>query len=164
MSQLKSIVAQLAARLTVEQLMLATAESCTGGLIAAWMTSLPGSSAYFERGFVTYSNAAKQELLGVKSSLLTACGAVSAAVAGAMAQGALRYSQADVSIAVTGIAGPDGATMTKPIGTVYIGFAWRERKGFTVIHRRFHGTRDTIRDQTAEFALRCLLAMIDEER
>ena len=102
--------------------MLATAESCTGGLIAARCTDLAGSSQWFERGFVTYSNDAKHELLGVDSQVLAQEGAVSEAVARDMALGALRHSKAQVSLAVTGVAGPTGGSRSKPVGTVW--FAW----------------------------------------
>ena len=114
--------------------MLATAESCTGGLIAAACTAVAGSSDWFERGFVTYSNDAKHELLGVSTALLETHGAVSQEVALAMAQGTLAHSRADLVIAVTGIAGPGGATETKPIGLVHVAIA---RKDGAVTHRVF---------------------------
>jgi nicotinamide-nucleotide amidase len=104
---------------------LTTAESCTGGLIAAALTEVPGSSDVFERGFITYSNTAKTELLGVPSELIEQQGAVSEEVACAMATGALKHSQADIAVAVTGIAGPGGGTPAKPVGLVYIGTARR---------------------------------------
>ncbi|HWG05708.1 MAG TPA: CinA family protein [Beijerinckiaceae bacterium] len=104
-------------------LRLATAESCTGGLVAALLTEVPGSSAVVERGFVTYSNEAKQELLGVGASLLMTHGAVSAEVAQAMARGALDHSRADVAVAITGIAGPGGGTPEKPVGLVHFAAA-----------------------------------------
>ena len=103
-------------------LFMATAESCTGGMIAAACTDLAGSSAWFERGFVTYSNAAKTELLGVDAALITQHGAVSEPVASAMAFGAIRHSHAQVSVAVTGVAGPTGGSPAKPVGTVWFGF------------------------------------------
>lgn len=105
---------------------LSCAESCTGGLIAALCTSVAGSSDWFERGFVTYSNAAKQDLLGVPAALLEAHGAVSEPVAHAMALGALAHSAAQVAVAVTGIAGPGGAVAGKPVGTVWLALAWQE--------------------------------------
>ena len=104
-------------------LKVATAESCTGGLVAALLTEIPGSSAVVERGFVTYSNEAKTDLVGVPADLIAAHGAVSEAVARAMAEGALRRSKADVAVAITGIAGPGGATATKPVGLVHFGLA-----------------------------------------
>lgn len=113
---------------------LATAESCTGGLIAASCTELAGSSAWFERGFVTYSNAAKTELLGVPAELIDRHGAVSEEVAKAMAAGALARSRADIAVAVTGVAGPTGGSEAKPVGTVWL--AWAQRG--------HHGTHDTV--------------------
>lgn len=110
--------------MTAKNLRLATAESCTGGAIAAACTALAGSSAWFERGFVTYSNEAKTELLGVPADLIAAHGAVSQPVALAMARGALAHSHAHAAIAVTGIAGPGGGTPAKPVGTVWIAWAW----------------------------------------
>jgi len=118
----QSLAQPLAQALLQHGWMLSTAESCTGGLIAARCTDLAGSSDWFERGFVTYSNDAKHELLGVDPSLLRQHGAVSEPVAQAMALGALRHSQAQVSVAVTGIAGPSGGSADKPVGTVW--FAW----------------------------------------
>lgn len=117
-------------------LLLATAESCTGGLISASVAEIPGCSGVLERGFVTYSNHAKTEMLGVPAELIAARGAVSAEVARAMAEGALIHSRADVSVAVTGIAGPDGGSTEKPVGLVHIAAA---RKGGDTLHeeRRF---------------------------
>lgn len=118
-------------------LMLATAESCTGGLVAALLTEIAGSSAVVERGFVTYSNEAKVDLLGVTPTLLTAHGAVSAEVAAAMAQGALAHSPADVAVAITGIAGPGGGTPEKPVGLVH--FATAVRTGGVITRERRFG-------------------------
>ena len=101
-----------------QSLRITTAESCTGGLVAALLTEIPGSSDVFERGFVTYSNAAKNQLLGVSEALIDACGAVSAEVARAMADGALTHSKADIAVAITGVAGPGGGTALKPVGLV----------------------------------------------
>jgi nicotinamide-nucleotide amidase len=115
--------AVLVQRMTAAGVKLATAESCTGGLVAAAITDVPGSSAVLDRGFVTYSNEAKMAVLGVDPALLFAHGAVSAAVAVAMAEGALRYSLADVAVSITGIAGPGGATETKPVGLVHLAVA-----------------------------------------
>ena len=122
---LAELVAQVAAGLIARGLRLATAESCTGGGIAAACTDLAGSSDWFDRGFVSYSNASKSEMLGVPAALIDAHGAVSEAVALAMAQGALAHSAADVAVAVTGIAGPGGATPGKPVGTVWLALARR---------------------------------------
>ena len=134
----------LLARYRRAGLRIVTAESCTGGLIAACLTEIPGSSDVVERGFVTYSNEAKQELLGVPETLLRAKGAVSAEVAEAMAAGALDRSRAEVAVSVTGIAGPGGATETKPVGLVYLGLC---RRGQAPEHRRFvfSGDRQAVR-------------------
>ncbi len=117
-------------------LVLATAESCTGGLVSALLTEVPGSSAVLDRGFATYSNAAKAEMLGVPAALIAAEGAVSEAVARAMATGALAHSRADVAVSITGVAGPGGGTPTKPVGLVH--FACAQRTGAVlVVERRF---------------------------
>ena len=135
---------------------MATAESCTGGLIAAQATALAGSSAWFDRGFVTYSNAAKREQLGVDEALLQRFGAVSEEVVRAMALGALTHSQAQLSVAVTGIAGPTGAVPGKPVGTVWIGWAWRaspaDRPQVVARLHRFDGDRQAVRAATAQAA------------
>jgi nicotinamide-nucleotide amidase len=123
--------------LTARGLKAATAESCTGGLVAGMITEVPGSSAVLERGFVTYSNAAKSELLGVPAELIARLGAVSEEVAAAMAAGALAHSGADVAVAITGIAGPDGGTAAKPVGPVH--FAAARRGGPTVTEERRFG-------------------------
>jgi len=135
---------------------LATAESCTGGLVAAACTALAGSSQWFERGFVTYSNAAKTELLGVDANLITTHGAVSEAVAHAMAQGALRHAQAQVALAVTGVAGPSGGSADKPVGTVWFGWALPGRGGAVQVHsalQRFAGDRAAVRQASVAYAL-----------
>ena len=134
---------QLAAALRDKGWMLATAESCTGGMIAAACTDLAGSSEWFERGFVTYSDEAKTELLGVDATLIKANGAVSEVVARAMAFGAVRHSRARVSVAVTGIAGPTGGSKDKPVGTVWFGFMVDGR--LTSETRRFDGDRAAVR-------------------
>ena len=133
-SELRARAFTLLGEMRAKSLKLATAESCTGGLIAGLFTEIAGSSDVFERGFVTYSNDAKHELLGVHKALLESHGAVSEEVAMAMAQGALKHSHADLVIAVTGIAGPGGATATKPIGLVHIALA---HKDGTTRHRAF---------------------------
>ena len=134
-------------------LTIATAESCTGGLLAAALTSVSGSSAVVERGFVTYTNVAKTQSLGVPHSLLNAHGAVSAEVARAMAEGALARSNADVSISITGIAGPGGAVPGKPVGLVHFGLA-REHMRTQTVERRFGAIgRDGIRAASVAFAL-----------
>jgi nicotinamide-nucleotide amidase len=145
--------AALLDRLRSQNLKLVTAESCTGGLVAALLTEIPGSSDVLERGFVTYSNAAKAELLGVPGTLLDANGAVSAPVARAMVEGALANSRAEVAVAVTGVAGPAGGSAGKPVGLVHIAAM---RKGAEVVHQecRFGDIgRGPIRMASVEAAL-----------
>ena len=146
---------QLASTLLARGWMVATAESCTGGMIAARCTDLSGSSQWFERGFVTYSNAAKSELLGVPAELIAQHGAVSEAVACAMADGALRHAHAQVSVAVTGIAGPTGGSSDKPVGTVW--FAWCVNEQLSSERRVFDGDRAAIREATVAHALQGLI-------
>lgn len=136
-------------------LKLATAESCTGGLVAATLTEIAGSSDVVERGFITYSNEAKCELLGVPADLIERVGAVSAEVAEAMAKGALDRSAADVTVSVTGIAGPGGATADKPVGLVYLGAC---RRGREAVHERhvFAGDRHAVRQASLLAALALL--------
>jgi nicotinamide-nucleotide amidase len=157
---LQGLVRRLAARLLAEGRMLGTAESCTGGMIAKLVTDLPGSSAWFERGWVTYSDRAKRQELEVAAGLLKRHGAVSEPVARAMARGVLRHSRADAAVAVTGIAGPDGGSPGKPVGTVWIAWAWRQPGDARVECRRFlfEGNRDAVRRQAAAAALKGLLA------
>ena len=139
--------------------MIATAESCTGGMIAAAITDVPGSSAVLDRGFVTYSNEAKTEMIGVSPSIIAARGAVSAGVARAMAHGALTRSNADIAVAVTGIAGPTGGSDTKPVGLVWFGLATTE--SVRVERRVFaHGSRDFVRAKATETALHLILTGI----
>ncbi|MDO5624446.1 MAG: CinA family protein [Pseudomonadota bacterium] len=149
-------VAALAQRLRARGWLMSTAESCTGGLIAAACTDLAGSSDWFERGFVTYSNAAKTELLGVPATLIDTHGAVSEAVARAMAEGALARSHVQASVAVTGIAGPGGGSPAKPVGTVWL--AWCVQGTTTAECHHFAGERAAVRTQTVAHALRGLLA------
>jgi nicotinamide-nucleotide amidase len=131
---------------------IATAESCTGGLIGATLTAIAGSSDVYDRGWVTYSNEAKREQLGVPSMVLEVRGAVSAEVAEAMAKGALHRSQAHVAVSVTGIAGPGGGSPEKPVGLVYIGLARKD--GWSQVERcEFTGDRDAVRAQTVARAL-----------
>jgi nicotinamide-nucleotide amidase len=138
----------LLAALEGRRMTLATAESCTGGLIAAALTAVPGSSAVVTRGYVTYSNEAKQEMLGVPAALLETVGAVSEEVARAMAEGALRASGADMALSCTGIAGPGGATPSKPVGLVYIGGAARGTGAARVARHVFPGDRAAVRAAT----------------
>jgi nicotinamide-nucleotide amidase len=153
-------VERLALLLREKQWMLASAESCTGGLIAAACTDLAGSSDWFERGFVTYSNAAKTESLGVDAALVAQHGAVSEIVARAMAFGAVRHSHARVSVAVTGIAGPAGGTADKPVGTVW--FAWQVDGRLSSETKRFDGDRGAVRRQTVDHALQRLVDKLEE--
>jgi nicotinamide-nucleotide amidase len=140
---------------------LTTAESCTGGLIAANCTDLAGSSNWFERGFVTYSNAAKCELLGVDTALIDAYGAVSEPVVRAMAAGALAHSRAQVAIAVTGVAGPSGGSAEKPVGTVWL--AWATPIGIVSELKHFDGDRAAVRQATVQHALSRLTELIQTE-
>ncbi len=148
---LEPVLVQIAERLQARGQMLAAAESCTGGLIAAACTELAGSSLWFERGFVTYSNAAKTELLGVDAGLITQHGAVSEPVARAMAQGALAHSAAQASVAVTGVAGPGGGSADKPVGTVWL--AWCVDGQTHSVCQHFDGDRAAVRRVTVAYAL-----------
>ena len=149
------LCARLAQLLVSRGWTLATAESCTGGMIAAACTDLSGSSVWFERGFVTYSNAAKTECLGVCAALVQQHGAVSEAVVRAMARGAITHSRAEVSIAVTGVAGPTGGSAEKPVGTVW--FGWSVHGQVATELQRFTGDRAAIRAATVEHAIQLLL-------
>ncbi|HMC15081.1 MAG TPA: CinA family protein [Albitalea sp.] len=155
-------VEALAAALRARSWMLAAAESCTGGLIAAECTSLAGSSDWFERGFVTYSNAAKTEMLGVAQALIAQHGAVSSEVANAMAAGALAHSNAQLAVAVTGIAGPGGETPGKPVGTVWLAVARRDTAPPAAL-LQLSGDRAAIRRQTVQQALRALIANLAKD-
>jgi nicotinamide-nucleotide amidase len=163
------MIETLAQQLLHRGWMLATAESCTGGMVAARCTDLAGSSLWFERGMVTYSNEAKHELLGVDPNLIQTHGAVSEAVARAMALGALRHSRAQVSVAITGIAGPGGGSPAKPVGTVW--FAWAAPSDSspslgadTAFVRTacclFPGDRDQVRQASADHAIRGLIDLL----
>ena len=153
-ADLTDISAQLLAR----GWMLATAESCTGGLIAAACTDRAGSSQWFERGFVTYSNDAKADMLGVPSALIAQHGAVSEPVARAMAEGALAHSRAQVSLAVTGVAGPSGGSADKPVGTVW--FGWCVAGVTHTELQQFAGDRTAVRAATVRYALERLLGWL----
>jgi nicotinamide-nucleotide amidase len=148
----------LADLLQKKEWMLATAESCTGGMISAACTDLAGSSNWFERGFVSYSNDAKTELLGVDAALIAQHGAVSEAVARAMAAGAVSHSKAQVAVAVTGVAGPTGGTRAKPVGTVWFGWSVQGVVTTEMIH--FAGDRAAVRAATVNHALRRLVELI----
>lgn len=150
--QLESLAAELGRALSARGWMLACAESCTGGWAAQACTAVAGSSAWFERGFVTYSNAAKRELLDVQEAHLVSHGAVSLEVARAMAEGALRHSRAQAAFAITGIAGPTGGTPDKPVGTVC--FAWAAQGRETVAEQaKFVGDRRAVRAQSVAYAI-----------
>ena len=158
--QLDDLAAQVGARLLELGLMLATAESCTGGGVAAAVTAIAGSSGWFERGFVTYSNAAKESMLGVAAATLAAHGAVSEAVALEMAEGALRYSGAQVALSITGVAGPGGGSPEKPVGTVC--FGWVRADGARKVQTRLlPGDRGAVRAQSVVHALTQLLAILE---
>lgn len=141
-------------------LVLVTAESCTGGWIAERVTSVPGSSGWFERGFVTYSNEAKTDMLGVHPQTLSAHGAVSAEVAREMAEGALLRSRGDLAVAVTGIAGPEGGTREKPVGTVWLAWAMRGRPT-RATKGTFDGDRERVRRQAVAAALRGVIELLE---
>ena len=154
-----ALTLRLAALLQRDGRLLATAESCTGGLIAGACTDLAGSSAWFERGFVPYSNAAKHELLGVDAALIASRGAVSEPVARAMAEGAIARSRAQVAVAVTGVAGPTGGSADKPVGTVW--FGWSLDGAVHTERRRFDGDRAAVRQATVRHALRTLVLQLE---
>ncbi|MCB1476438.1 MAG: CinA family protein [Rhodobiaceae bacterium] len=164
MSDIGHCARALFEKLRDRQLTMATAESCTGGMVAAAMTDIPGSSVVFERGFVTYSNQAKTEMLGVPAELVEKYGAVSEPVAIAMAEGALARSAADVAVSITGIAGPGGGTAAKPVGLVHFGAA---RRGGVTRHERMvfpDNGRDAIRRAAAEHALSMLLNLAEGDQ
>jgi nicotinamide-nucleotide amidase len=155
-SDIAALAAELGRALAAKGRFAATAESCTGGLVAGAITAIAGSSGWFDRGFVTYTNAAKTEMLGVDPDALDRNGAVSEATAIAMAEGALRASRADVAVAVTGIAGPAGGTADKPVGTVC--FAWARRGGPTTsATHHFSGDRDAVRKTSVIVAIQGLI-------
>jgi nicotinamide-nucleotide amidase len=159
-SDIQQRVKRLAAALLRTQQKVCTAESCTGGLIAKTFTDLAGSSDWFDRGFVTYSNAAKSEMLGVPASLIEDYGAVSEPVANAMASGALRHSEADYAIAVTGVAGPGGGSDEKPVGTVWIAVASAGQ--LSACRHLFPGDRSAIREATLIAGLEALIELVGE--
>ena len=159
---IQTLTQQLAELLLARGWQLATAESCTGGGIAAALTDLAGSSQWFDRGFVTYSNQAKQDMLGVSVATLTRDGAVSEATVREMVAGALAHSAAQVAVAVSGIAGPSGGSADKPVGTVYL--AWQVAGAEPVVRcEHFDGDRAAVRSQTVESALRGVLHVLDAD-
>ena len=155
------LVERLASELSKRNARIATAESCTGGWIAKVLTDMPGSSAWFEYGFVSYGNSAKTTMLGVNPTLIEKYGAVSAEVAEAMVAGALAASGAQLALAVTGIAGPEGGTPDKPLGTVWFAFAGAGR-GVVSACQQFEGDRDTVRRQTVSTALTGVLKYLEK--
>lgn len=159
---MQDLVEKLANLLTQKNMMIVTAESCTGGLLATTLTHKPGASAYFDRGFITYSNEAKQEQLDIPKAIISEHGAVSAATAEAMAKGALKNSKADISISITGIAGPDGGTDEKPIGRVIFGYALKGGSSGSIEHN-FEGTRLQIQTKSTITALNSLIAILDNQ-
>ena len=160
-ASIEELVKQLAAKLTEKGWMLATAESCTGGMIAAACTDLAGSSQWFDRGFVTYSNEAKTEMLGVPAELIAKHGAVSEEVVRAMAEGAIRHSRAQVSIAVTGVAGPGGGSVEKPVGTVWVGI--NTPNTIKSIHLQLSGDRTINRNLSRNISLIEASTLINQE-
>lgn len=160
MLALEGLAAQLADALRRRGWKLAVAESCTGGGLGYLLTSLPGSSDWFERGFVTYSNTAKREMLGVTAATLSQHGAVSEATARAMAKGALTHSAAEIAVSITGIAGPGGGTPQKPIGTVCLACAVQDG-ALCVMTRRFAGDRHQVRAGAIEAAIQLLLQYLN---
>lgn len=155
-NQIKQLALNLGEELKKRKWMLTTAESCTGGGLAYYITHIPGSSEWFDRGFVTYTNSAKKEMLGVQSMTLDVFGAVSEQTAREMSEGALKNSQAQMSIAITGIAGPDGGTPDKPVGTVWFAWSRSDTKTKTAVDI-LNGTRQEIRKQSITFALEKLI-------
>lgn len=153
---LEQVAGQVGTQLLKQGLFACTAESCTGGMISCMFTAISGSSSWFERGFVTYTNQAKEELLGVKHETLKRYGAVSEFTAVQMAQGALNHSHADLAVAVTGIAGPTGGTPTKPVGTVCMAVCSKKPACQAVTTFHFSGDRATVRAQTTYEAMRAL--------
>jgi len=153
------LAALLGERLKAQGLVLTTAESCTGGWVAQAVTSISGSSDWFDRGYVTYSNAAKREMLGVRAATLERHGAVSEETAREMASGALAASGAGVAVSITGVAGPTGGTPAKPVGMVCFGWALRDGR-VEAATRRFDGDREAVRRQSVVFALQGILERI----
>ncbi len=158
-SSIELLAREVGDTLLQNHLVLTTVESCTGGWVAEAITSVAGSSSWFERGFVTYSNEAKQELLGVRKETLLQYGAVSREVAREMSLGGIDASRADLAVAVTGIAGPDGGTLQKPVGTVWV--AWGDRSGNVSEQLfQFDGDRESVRRSTVEQSLAGILEFL----
>lgn len=159
---MQDLVEDLTTLLQEKKMMLVTAESCTGGLLAAAMTHRPGSSGVFECGFVTYSNQSKIDMLGVPGEIIETKGAVSPETAEAMAKGALNKSKAHLAVSITGIAGPEGGTPEKPVGLVYFGYALKGGSSGSVKHN-FKGDREQIRTAAATTALKHLVSVLKEK-
>lgn len=161
-AELYELSGRIGDALKARKLMMAAAESCTGGWIGQAVTMVPGSSKWFDRGFVTYTNEAKQDMLGVSAATLNEFGAVSEQTVREMVAGALARSRAQIAVAVSGIAGPEGGSRQKPVGTVLL--AWAEKGGgVTARSIRFQGDRDAVRRQTVIAALEGLLALLDRK-
>jgi len=154
------MAAQLGEALSARQLTIATAESCTGGWVAKVLTDIAGSSAWFERGYVSYSNLAKQQMLGVPAQLIESRGAVSEAVVAEMVRGAIAHSGADLALAVSGIAGPGGGTRDKPVGTVWFGWGRADQDVITRMEC-FAGDRERVRRQSVLTALQGVLDLVE---
>lgn len=158
---LERLSAEVGTRLKKRRWMLATAESCTGGWVAEAVTAIAGSSEWFERGFITYSNDAKREMLGVPAELIERHGAVSEEVARAMAVGALRHSRAQIALSITGVAGPSGGSVDKPVG--HVCFGWAVGSLTQVVEtKRFSGDREAVRRAAVEHALQGVLAQLEK--
>jgi len=155
------IAAQVGVLLQQKSMKIVTAESCTGGLLSAVITEIPGSSHWFDRAFITYSNEAKQEMLNVDKAIIEQQGAVSESVVTQMAKGAIDNSLGQIAVAISGIAGPGGATLQKPIGLVWFGFAINDQAMQTE-QKYFKGDRQAVREQAVEFALRHVLTLLEK--
>ncbi len=155
---IQDICAELGNALIKRHLRIALAESCTGGLVCQQLTNIPGSSVWFDRGFITYSNESKVELLEVSQTTLSKFGAVSEEIASEMALGALNASNADIALSITGIAGPSGGSIEKPVGTVFFAIAYQNKVIFNA-SKIFPGSRENIRESSCLFALNQVLAL-----
>ncbi|MEE8482844.1 MAG: CinA family protein [Acidiferrobacterales bacterium] len=159
--ELDTIARKIGSELKAQKLTLVSAESCTGGWVGQVITSVSGSSRWYDRGFITYSNQAKREQLGVSTDVLARFGAVSEQAARAMAEGALANSHAQISLAITGIAGPDGGSENKPVGTVWFAWSGKSRETQTELHQ-FDGDRTSVRQQAVEVALLGIIEFISD--
>lgn len=160
--RMTQILKKVSKKLHQKNLLLVSAESCTGGLLAKQITDLSGSSAIFDRGFITYSNDSKQDMLKVQKNTIDGYGAVSEAVVLEMAQGALNHSNANISVAISGVAGPDGGTKEKPVGMVCFGFQQKGKSPISIT-KIFNGDRDKIRNSAVEYALQEIDRIIDQK-